>query len=95
MFRFVYPAKLKADPEGGCIVTFPDLPEAITQGEDQADALREAADCLEEAIAGRIRRSEEIPPPGPVAEGNHAVSLSAFFSAKAALYLARKAANIR
>ena len=94
MFRFVYPAKLKADPDGGYVVAFPDLPEAITQGEDQADALREAADCLEEAIAGRIRRNEEIPAPSPVARGSHAVSLSALFSAKAALYLAMKTANI-
>ena len=37
-------------------MTFEDLPEAITQGETIAEALAEAADALEEAIAGRLRR---------------------------------------
>lgn len=35
------------------MVTFPDLPEAITQGDDAREALAEAADALEETIAGR------------------------------------------
>ena len=29
---FDYPVILKAQPEGGFVVTFPDVPEAITQG---------------------------------------------------------------
>ena len=44
-----YPARLKAQAEGGYVVTFPDIPEAITQGEDVEDALRHAADALESA----------------------------------------------
>jgi len=52
--EFAYPVMLTPDEiEGGFVVTFPDLPEAITQGEDTAGALEEAADALEEAIAGR------------------------------------------
>ena len=37
--------------DGGYAVTCRDLPEAITHGETIAQALIEAADCLEEAIA--------------------------------------------
>ena len=55
MTQFVYPALLTADEkDGGFVVTFPDLPEAITQGNSWEEALHEAADCLEEAIALRI-----------------------------------------
>ena len=55
MQPFVYPATLTPEEqEGGFVVTFPDVPEAITQGDDVTDARRQAADCLEEAIAGRL-----------------------------------------
>ncbi len=44
-----YPARLRKD-EGSILVTFPDIPEAITQGEDIEDALMHAADALESAL---------------------------------------------
>ena len=66
MRNFVYPALLTPDEQdGGFVVTFPDVPEAITQGEDVSDALQQAADCLEEAIAGRIRRQACLPEASP------------------------------
>lgn len=62
--KFAYPVTLTPDEiHGGFVVTFPDLPEAITQGDTIAEALVEAADALDEAIAGRIRRGDTIPPP--------------------------------
>lgn len=45
-----YPARLKAAKEGGYVVTFRDIPEAITQGEDIEDALARAQDALETAM---------------------------------------------
>ena len=51
MSRFSYGAKLTPDEvDGGWVVTVRDIPEAITQGDDVESALREADDCLEEAI---------------------------------------------
>lgn len=95
MQHFVYPASLIPDEyDGGFVVTFVDLPEAITQGGDTADALREGADCLEEAIAGRIRRHDCIPEPSPVGRSSYAIPLSAQMAAKAALYLALSQAGI-
>ena len=44
---FDYPVVLEAQPEGGFVVTFPDVPEAITQGDDEDEALLYAADALE------------------------------------------------
>src|ERR1039458_5408689 len=38
-----------------------DLPEAITSGQDRADAIEQAADCLQEALAGRLVRRGPIP----------------------------------
>ncbi len=59
----VYRVQLTPDPDGGYVVTFPDGPEAIAQGEALSSALTETADALEEAVAGRIRRGEQIPVP--------------------------------
>jgi antitoxin HicB len=95
MQHFVYPASLTPDEhDGGFVVTFADLPEAITQGDDTTDALRQAADCLEEAIAGRIRRHDCIPEPSPIEGNAYAIPLSAQMAAKAALYLALRQAGI-
>jgi hypothetical protein len=49
-------------PDGALTITFPDFPEAITIGTNRADALEQAADCLQEAIAGRMVRKESSPP---------------------------------
>ena len=45
-----FPAMLRRAKEGGYVVTFRDVPEAITQGEDRADALVNAIDALETAL---------------------------------------------
>ena len=89
MRDFSYPVVLtEDDAEGGFVVTFPDLPEAITQGDDAAEALSQAADALEEAVAGRIRRGVEIPAPSRPRPGQHLVPVPAQTAVKAALYLA-------
>jgi len=96
MSRFRFPVILtlaaEADPaDAGYVVTFPDLPEAITQGDDEADALKHAQDCLDEVLAGRLRHGEDIPLPGT---GAFLVEPSIMISAKAALYLAMKGSGL-
>ena len=34
-----YPARFDLAPEGGFVVTFRDIPEAITQGDTEAEAM--------------------------------------------------------
>jgi predicted RNase H-like HicB family nuclease len=64
MRQFTYAVRLTPDrADGGYVVTCRDLPEAITQGESIQEALTEAADCLEEAIAGRMDDRRDIPEP--------------------------------
>jgi hypothetical protein len=58
----------------------------LTDGADEADALREAEDCLSEALASRIVDGEEIPVPRPVVSGQYLVSPSPTIALKAALY---------
>lgn len=95
VLEFAYPVILTADEtDGGFVVTFPDLPEVITQGEDTAGALEEAADALEEAIAGRIRRGDGIPQPSTADAGELLVPVPALTAAKAALYLALNESGI-
>ena len=90
MNTFTYPIELTEQPEGGYLVLFPDLPEAITQSESKEDAIEEAVDCLEEAIANRIDMKLEIPHASKAKKNQLSVSLPATLSAKTALYLTVK-----
>jgi len=93
--ELAYPATLTPDDkDGGFVVTFQDVPEAITQGDDLAGALAQASDALEEAIAGRIRRSAPIPEPSETMPGCFTIPVPALTAAKAALYLALQEAGI-
>jgi antitoxin HicB len=92
-FGFVYPAKFRRQGRG-VLVRFLDLPEALTEGRDEHDALVQAADCLEEAIAGRIRRGDAIPVPSRPSTACRMVPVPAPMAAKAALYLALREAGI-
>ena len=86
--RFTYPARLRPDSTGHLVVAFRDLPECLTSGADEREALAEAADALEEAIAGRIDDAEPIPVPSARRSGEHLVAVPAITAAKAALTLA-------
>jgi antitoxin HicB len=95
MEQFMYPARFAPDAqEGGFVVTFVDLPEAITQGETIEEAWQEAADCLEEAMANRIVAGLPIPSPSRLKRGQYAVPVAAQTAAKAALYVALQEAGI-
>ncbi|MTJ46579.1 type II toxin-antitoxin system HicB family antitoxin [Dolichospermum sp. UHCC 0259] len=102
MTQFVYPAMLTADEkDGGFVVTFRDLPEAITQGNSWEEALHEAADCLEEAMpsasaanALRIDDKLEIPQPSQPKNQEYLVAVPAQTAIKAALYLAMREKGI-
>ena len=83
--RYSYPIDLHEEPEGGFSVTFPDFDEAFTDGGSFAEAISEAADCLEEALAGRIVRRDDIPAPSP-ARGRPTAVPGAVLAAKTAFY---------
>lgn len=91
MFSATYPASFQAETNGkGIFVRFPDLPEALTGGDDLADAMEQATDCLAEAIAGRIARGDDIPSPSKPKRGQRLVSVPLYLAPKLALCLAMR-----
>ena len=94
MFQFIYPAKIKKDGAGFFLVTFPDIPFAATDGKTMAEALEEARDCLEEAIAVSIADNLDFPFSSSIRKGHHSIPLTARMSAKAALYIAVRETGI-
>ena len=61
--NYVYNAFVRPDPDGGYLVTFPDVPEAITFGDDWPDALASGADALGLALRGYLRAGRPLPVP--------------------------------
>lgn len=93
--RFSFPATLMSDlDDGGYVVTFRDLPEAITQGDSVKVALKEASDCLEEAIAARIDDGLDIPEPSEPLENEYLVIVPVQTALKAALIMAMSESNM-
>ena len=80
-----FPVNLEAAEEGGFVVTFPDIPEAITQGEDKEDALRHAADALESALEFYFDARRKVPAPSKPRRGQSVVELPASVAAKVLL----------
>ena len=96
MFTATYPATFLREEDGsGFHVRFPDVPEALTGGDDLADTFAQAADCLAEAMAGRIRRGDEIPAPSSPKRGQHLISVPLYLAPKLALYLAMREHGMR
>jgi antitoxin HicB len=89
-----WPAKIATDVDGRFLVSFPDFPEALTDGESLKDALTEAVDCLEEALAGRINRGEDIPAPARKKPGQYQIFPTPQFMLKVLLFSKWKAAGI-
>lgn len=94
MNRFQYPVLLAAAEEGGFVVTCRDLPQLITQGESEADALEQAADAMDEVFATYMIEGIDFPEPGKAKRREHLVSPPAETMAKAALYVAMREAGI-
>ena len=92
--RFEYPAKIEQDSGGFFLVTFPDFPEAATDARSIDAAIAEGVDCLEEAVAARMKRGEDIPAPSPPQQGMVPINLPALYAMKAALYLALREAQL-
>ena len=63
MHKLFYPAVFHEAEEGGFWITFPDLPECITEGDDMATAYEMASDALGLCLESRIEEGGSIPEP--------------------------------
>lgn len=82
-----YPVDLAADDNDTILVTFPDVPGAITYGADREEALTNAVDALETIFSALIADRRDIPRPSP-ARGRKTVSPTLLGSLKISLYRA-------
>jgi antitoxin HicB len=63
--RYAYPYDMVAQPEGGFTVTFPDVPEAITEGDTAAEVRQRAEDALVTALSFYTDAGRPVPKPSP------------------------------
>ena len=61
MKKLFYPAIFHKAEEGGFWITFPDLPECITEGDDMEEAYNMAVDALGLTLTDRIKSKAEHP----------------------------------
>ena len=80
-----YPISLTPDDNGTLLVTFPDVPEAITVGDDEEDAKVQALDALEAAFEIYFAQKRSIPMPSKAKRGQPVVTLPALVTAKVLL----------
>jgi antitoxin HicB len=62
MKTFVYAAHFEPGDEGRIVVTFPDIPEAITEGVDEGEARVMAQEALGLALLTYPARGKPLPP---------------------------------
>ena len=75
MFVLSYPARFTPQPEGGFVVTFRDIPEAIAQGETHGEALGMASNALMEALDLYFDSGTVVPMPSDQLDGEVMVPL--------------------
>ncbi len=89
--KYAYPCVLTAgEEEGGFNVSFPDVPEALTCGDDRTEALEMAEDALVVALCAYVDNGEDIPSPGPAEDGQALVAVPPLAASKLALYTAMR-----
>lgn len=87
--KIAYPCVLTPDVEEGAgyVVTFPDVPEAITGARTREESLCLAEDALAVALSAFVENREEIPVPSPVADGQDVVAVPPALAAELQLYM--------
>ena len=94
--RYVYPCNFDPDVEEGkgFVVTFPDVPEAITGGFTREESLFMAEDGLAVALSMYVDSDEDIPIPSQPTEGQVMIAVPPVTAAKLGLYSAMRERGI-
>lgn len=80
-----YPAKFQPSEHGGFVVTFRDIPEAVTQGADMAEAQDMAAEVLVLSMEAYSDDRRPVPLPSKAKRSELLVQLPPSVSAKVLL----------
>ncbi|MFZ3351385.1 MAG: type II toxin-antitoxin system HicB family antitoxin [Xanthobacteraceae bacterium] len=95
MRSYVYRALFEpGDRRGNIVVSFPDVPEAITQGHGEADARAMAEEALGLVLLDYLERSKPLPKPRSKGRGLIDVTVAPDVAAKLAVLEAFAAAGI-
>jgi len=95
MSHLRYPVVLSPAEEGGFVVAFPDVPEAITQGDDRNEALSNARDALETALEIYVDDNRDLPAPRAPKRGQMLVSPAPLAALKFELYRTMREQGVR
>lgn len=95
MFSRDYPTTLTPNGEGGYIVTFRDVPEAITEIWDKNELKETATDCLVTAVDFYIEDHRLFPAPSKTKKDDVIIQLPISISAKILLLNTMVSGNIR
>ena len=91
----MYPALFEPAEEGGFVVTFPDVKGAVTQGDDEQEAVEMAQDALVTMFAYCTRHGEPIDPPSrPKGLKHRMIAVPALVAMKTELYTAFRASGL-
>lgn len=66
MGKLFYPAIFHKAEEGGFWISFPDIPECLTEGDNMQQAYEMAVEALGLALVNRKEEKEEIPVPSEI-----------------------------
>jgi antitoxin HicB len=89
-----YKVNLEVAQEGGWFVSFPDIPEALTQGDSREEALAMAQDALVTAFDFYFEDGRQIPAPASIQRDDNWVDVPASVAAKVILLNAMLEAEI-
>ena len=87
--RSAYPVRPEAEEKGAVPASFPDVPEAPTEGATEREARARAEDCLTAALGGYVEGRRDVPRPSP-GRGRPLVAPPALAAARIALYRAMR-----
>ena len=90
-----FPVALLHNKGGGFTVTFPDIPEAISEGDTEAEALAHARDALVSALDFYFEDRRPVPPPSRPKRRQKLVELPASLAAKVLLLNELVRQNVR
>lgn len=88
--RYAYPCRIVCHERNEYVVSFPDVPGALTGADDRSEALELAVDALSVMLAGYVKERRTIPVPSPVMDGQEVVAVDPVTAAKLELYSAMK-----
>jgi antitoxin HicB len=83
-----YPVKLTRLDNGSVMTEFPDIPEALTHGSDEKNALYWACDALLVALSGYMDEHRPIPTPSKPKPGQPVVEVPPMQAMKLVIYQA-------